>query len=346
MSDQPNIKPSFGFRIPNDDDLADLLRLFRRCFHVDRSTESWKWRYQRNPNGNGHNTIAVTEHDQQVAAHYAGYPIVLRDSANHRRLTALHICDIMTAKEHRGVGRGPTSLMARTTDHFYTDHCTGKVAFNFGFNTASSKGFSLRFMGAQEIEDAPLWVTTASQLPQSSKGYRISRIDAIDPGSSAATQLDRFFERAAQHYGPLIERTSAWLNWRYLQPPKSNFKLFAAFSWGRMVGWGVFKQGPEGDLRWCDALTLPHHVECTRSLISAALSHIPNPNQPAQDRPRNITCWFSERPQWWARELHQMGFERRPEPHGIGMVCVPHQEADSVQLLKSAYYAWGDGDLA
>ena len=72
-----------------------------------------------------------------------------------RELVANQIGDIMTDRSVRQVGRGPTSILARTAQHFYDAFCRGKVAFNYGFTTDSHRQLSVRFLGSDAVEPVP-----------------------------------------------------------------------------------------------------------------------------------------------------------------------------------------------
>ena len=171
-------------------------------------------------------------------------------------------------------------------------------------------------MGAVEVEDAPLWQNTPADLGRHQTGarYQIRRLGTLNPRLSKA--VDRLFVRLAPCYGPLFERSSSWLRWRYLEfPDQPAFELYGAFRWGRLVGWSVFRRDRD-ILRWCDALIHPDHPQCAASM----LQHVTSKQAPAL-----IQAWFSERPAWWIEVLRQLGFTRADEPNGIGMVCVSHK---------------------
>jgi hypothetical protein len=311
----------------------EILRLFAPSFHAERSAAHWTWKYRENPWGNQMITVA-TDPQGELVAHYAGYPVpwALAHGGERRDLLCLQIGDTMTHERHRGVGRGPTSLLGRCVRHFYTAFCEGRVAFNYGFNTGNIQKFSILFVRAQRIEPVGYWVRSAD--PPAAAGYRVAPARADD-------SFTRFFERAAPAYGFLVRRTAEYLRWRYEAcPDDPPFVLLAARRLWRIVGWSVFRR--KGDvLLWCDALFLPEHAAAADDLLRAALGH------PAFQGVRTIEAWFPPRPQWWRQKLGNLGFSARPEPHDLAVMLVPHLEQDADRLLRDvAYYTLGDGDLA
>src|SRR5436305_8373965 len=157
------VDPRFTSRACRAGDEEQILQLFRRAFpHASRDVEHFRWEYQRNPYGN--ERIALTfDENAQLVAQYAGYPVTMIDDG--RELVANQIGDIMTDRSVRQVGRGPTSILARTAQHFYDAFCRGKVAFNYGFTTDSHRQLSVRFLGSDAVEPVPYRVRDLARNP-------------------------------------------------------------------------------------------------------------------------------------------------------------------------------------
>ncbi|MEA2327502.1 MAG: hypothetical protein QOE68_2461, partial [Thermoanaerobaculia bacterium] len=108
--------PRFTVRAFRAGDEEQILQLFHRAFpHASRDLEHFRWEYQRNPYGN--ERIALTfDENGQLVAQYAGYPVAMVDDGSD--FVANQIGDIMTDRSVRQVGRGLTSILARTAQHF------------------------------------------------------------------------------------------------------------------------------------------------------------------------------------------------------------------------------------
>jgi hypothetical protein len=312
-----------------------ILELFAPSFHVQRSVDHWRWKYENNPWG-GRNVTVARSPEGELAAHYAGYPLPLVQvlpGGRRRDQLAMQIGDTMTDPRFRQVGRGPTSLLGRCIRHYYTAFCEDRVAFNFGFNTGNIQKFSMLFAGAHRIEPVGYWLRPAAPPPPAG-GYRTTRV--MDPGAA----FERFFDRVAEHYGLLVRRDPAYLRWRYLDcPDQPPFVLLAAWRYFRLVGYAVFRR--RGDhLAWADALFDPHHLACAGDLLWHALALPENQGVTA------IEAWFPPRPGWFWPRLSALGFSARPEPHDLSLMLVPHQECDAPNLVRELfYYTLGDGDL-
>jgi hypothetical protein len=316
-------------RSEREGDAEAIRRLFRESFHVDRAAAHWRWKYHENPWGNRHTSLAVAP-SGEFAAHYAGYPMPFW--CGGRPLLALHMGDTMTAPRFRRVGRGVSSLLARTVRHFFALHRQGPFAFFYGFNTGGIQRFCRWFIGGSRVEAvgyrrrAP-----GSAAPRAGRGYRIERVRWV------GRSWDRFFRRVAPHYGFLVRRDSEYVDWRYLRCPDGEpYVVLAAFRWRRLVGWGVFRR--RGDRAvWGDALFDPRHARAAEPVLAAALA------APELAGAAGVEGWFSGRPAWWDEELGRLGFESLPEPNKLAFMILT--DTDEEPPLDRLYYTMGDGDL-
>lgn len=277
-------------------------------------------------------------------------------------LFALHIGDTMTAPGFRGAGHGRGSLLAATVRHYYDTFCRQRspadwpgaspdaantpIAWNYGFITGNHRKFSLRFVGAREIEPVPYRRVTLPVLAAAlASQQESSRPDLAGYTSAPLTttdaELDAFFARVAPAYGVLVRRDQRWLRWRYLDCPDRLHQLWAVRRHGALVGWGAFRLGAPA-IVWGDALFDPAHPLAVTSLLATATAAatLQAPGSEA------LVGWFPERPTWFADQLAALHFERTPEPNDISLVHVPFAAGEEAQtLLAGAYYTQGDGDL-
>ena len=323
-----------------DGDAAVILRLFDASFSPPRDPVHWSWKYRDNPFGTLAISVALARSGELVA-HYAAYPVRFRRARRggaSESLLCHQVGDTMTDRRHRDVGRGRTSLLARTARHFYARRCAGKVAWNYGFNTGNIQRFSELFVGARKVWDVEVRRCLSSELrlaaPRFFRPYRASLADRIDGA------FDDLFERVAPEYGLLVERRRAYLEWRYLRCPDRDFHLIRVDAGSRLVGWGVFRA--DGDrLLWGDALVDPAHAGAVSALLRRALAI----EAGGQGRDRSVEGWFSRHPAWWNELLSTLGFVAATEPQGLGMVYVPFLEDPLTELQTGYYLTMGDGDL-
>lgn len=312
-------------------DETAILDLFARSFpHAPRSLEHFRWKYLESPFGN--ERISLTFRGAQLVGHYSGYPVPYR--AYGRDIVAHHIGDTMTDVSVRHIGRGPTSILGRTALHFYSTYCEGKVAFNYGFNVANIQKFSLRFLRSDRV--APVVYRVARPLPPLPRVERWLRGYSLQLVRDTNAEWDELFERAAPSYAFCVRRNAAYVRWRYLRCPDVPYLVVAVRKWRKLVGWIAFRIDGERFL-WGDALFHPEYADA----VEVALRHVV-PAHPVA----TIEGWFPSSPRWLDATLTSLGFETRPEPQDLSVMCVPFTALDVVERMRAdLYYTWGDSDL-
>ncbi len=319
-----------GYR-PGDEQA--VFGLFRETFGVDQDPAHWAWRFLGNPRGGQRISLAFSP-DGELVGQYCAYPVRWHGLPPTSPADSHQVGDTMTRPSARTVGRGPTSLLARSARHFYLVNCKGRIAFNYGFNTGNITKFSCRFLEAAVVEDVPY-----RELPPEVRLSRSARLRArydvrrITERSEVDAGFDALFERVSYRYGLLVERSAEYLRWRYLDCPAEGPELVAAYRRGRLAAWVVGTRHPDR-VEWGDALVDPAELRALRVL----LGEIREPGLP-------IVGWFSERPRWWSRQLDSLGFVRQPEPDSLVTIQVPFVCGDALLQLRESYYTKGDSDL-
>ena len=330
------VDPRFTLRTFRAGDEEQILQLFHRAFpHASRGIEHFRWEYQRNPYGN--ERIALTfDEAGQVVAQYAGYAVAMVDDG--RAIIANQIGDIMTDRSVRQIGRGPTSILARTAQHFYDAFCRGKVAFNYGFTTGSHRQLSVRFLGSDAVEPVPYRVRDLVRKPIEpiTRRERLMHGWQLELVTKIGREFDDFFARVAPAYRFLVRRDARYLRWRYLDCPDVPYFIVAVRKWRRLIGWSVF--GIRGSrLSWGDALFDPRYPKAAEVLLRHVVP---------QYRAETIDGWFPSRPEWFDRILHELQFEPKRDPQDLSLMCVPFDLPDaSARMAERLYYTYGDSDL-
>lgn len=308
-----------------------ILDLFARSFHAPRTREHWQWKYDGDPYGREHITLAFDA--SRLVGHYSGYPVpFVCDGA---QVVAHQIGDTMTDPAVRHIGRGPSSVLGRCAAHFYENFCEGKVGFNYGFNVANIQKFSTRFLRADRVLSVAYRIRRGRMAPPSRlsrlmRGYRLEIVNSVDDS------FDDLFARVAGEYRFLIRRDAQYLRWRYFECPDVRYIVVAVRKRGALAGWIVYRIR-ENRLVWGDALFDPAHA----GAVSIALRHVS-----AVHAAEVVEGWFPRHPQWFDAQLVSLGFEEAEEPQKLALMCVPFTIGDATERMRrSLYYTMGDGDL-
>jgi hypothetical protein len=237
----------------------------------------------------------------------------------------------MTDVRARRLGRGRASIVARMALHHWAAYGEGRVDLHYGFNTDTARKLQMLVVpGVRALEPVSTW--TRARLPRRwpfrRGGLTAERVARFDE------EWDALAARVLPAYGVASRRDASYLNWRYRADSAREYIPIAVRHRGTLVGGAVFRAA--GDtLQWGDALFDPQYPDAVRS----ALEHAQRASSC-----RQISSWFSARPQWWARVLEQLGFRHEPEPRGLTVVYAPFTAA-AERAMPAWHYSWGDSDL-
>jgi SAM-dependent methyltransferase len=335
-------KDSFSIKPYSAGEEMKILSSFNEVFGTERTIAHWYWKFKDAPYGSYNISEAFSENGNLVA-HYAGYPVPFYCTINGTPETflSMQIGDTFTQPEVRHVGRGKTSMLSRTAQHFYAKYCDA-VLFAYGFNTGTIKKLGERFLGYQYIDPVPYRVKEiirppllrCSFLKQLLSRYRVRMIHSFDDA------FDSLFERTAVSYNFLVKRESRYLTWRYRDCPDKDYLMLSVHNkMGRLIGWSVFLL-KDKKLLWGDALFDREYPDAVEYLLAHLLG------MPQCKGIERIEGWFSGNPVWWNEILDQLGFELVNEPHDLFpgfFIRTDHGVLD--KLKKTFYYTMGDSDL-
>ena len=246
------------------------------------SAEHYQRKY-RTPAGSA--KIAMVRENGKLLAANAMIPEILRHE--HGTTRGWQSCDTATHPDARGRG------LFKTCINTLSGHLTeGEVFFGYP-NANSTQGLSSCGWGKYDVLDA-----FVAPLPSLSRDPAIAQISRFD------AQFDQLALRMVQPGTVCIERSAAYLNWRYFSHPESPYSAFAYTREGRLEGFVVTRSLPLSTGDACVVLEVfGSSAAIERALLRAAV------RQGAKKRawPTLVfsTCWGAHT---WLRH----GFMRLP----------------------------------
>lgn len=218
------------------------------------------WQYFNNPAG----TVigANGRIGEQLVGHYAVYPLNMQIGG--KPIKGSLSANTMTHEDHRGKG-----IFMVLADEAYALCKEQDVALTIGFpNPQSYKGF-VKHLAFQDIGELPLWLLPLD-LVALSEAVSVSAIRMIKPllplGTAAIRGLckissliwqgdsqnicerfefdnsfDRLWENSRSGYQNAIERSSSYLQWRFVSHPTRKYRIFTYESKDELIGYIVIR---------------------------------------------------------------------------------------------------------
>ncbi len=323
-----------------------ILRIFERVFGHRRSIEEWRWQFQQAPDGPA--VILVLEHDRTPVGHlaYVGFAV----SVDGRPARLARGCDMMVLPEFRGLG-GTGSLL-----RFFLEHDHG-FDMRMGFPTDQTVALLKRYGGGSLLGRLPSWVRllerpgefgTAGRMAAGTlvrlQGWLASppspRVE-VQPLEELGPEVDELAE-ASMSFAPCIRiRDSAYLRWRWLEKPGSEWTILGAREEGQLRGFVVsgVEALPAGR-RGRVVEVVAHDATVLHALLLESVRHL------ASAGCTRVDCDYHDPRHWTRRAFLRAGFVRRPGDLKVDCRALSSRVGTLPQRLESWYLTRGDTNLA
>lgn len=241
--------------------------LFRRVFSVDVTPEWRHWKYAQGPRL-GCFSLVARDPEGALVGHVGA--LVFPGVAQGRALPMAQVCDVMVDPAARGgVDHGGTygCLMAELQRELARAY-TGVFAYGFAGIRPYKLGARMGLyravqpcrMGVLDFKpgvDAP----AGTKLRQPWQPWEWS----VQPVAWTHPSLGRLWDRlGATRAAPCVQRTSAYLHWRYAAHPTHRYQVWLLRRWGIARGWVATRTFPDGVCCLVDSL-LPDGLSADRA---------------------------------------------------------------------------------
>lgn len=318
---------SFSTRRFEMSDVSSVVKLFELVFGGRFSPEWWNWKYKLNPAGfcGEQGDIWIAESGNEVVGYWAVIPEKIK--LDSETVTVAQAVDAATHPEYRGLG------IFKTLVKEVCSEAGNRYGFLFGFPNEIYKGYQrlgwksfpivefLNFLNSDRplksffTNNLLVWsgkmalkvFRGARYLSPSLflKKYRGGAVE-IQEVERFPDEMDNFWKLARLGYETIIERTAAFLNWRFSRY-FGDYRIYIARSVekGNVVGYIVLRKteirGIPNILDIVDLHALQDENRCVLELIGAATAIAKN---------EGLDLIHCRVPQWheYAKIMRKLGF--------------------------------------
>ncbi|MCI0396902.1 MAG: GNAT family N-acetyltransferase [Chloroflexi bacterium] len=280
---------SWTIRAYQPGDERELVALFARVFGRSTSEDHWRWKLKQQPSPVENVWLAV-DGDKPIFQ-YAGIPV--RYQLPGGRQTALVSVDTMASPDYRRQG-----LLTKVGRFTYDRWREAGVPFIIGLpneqwgSRAQALGwemlFPLRWLIrplypeqtlARRLRWPPLgrlaiagglWNRWWDSRARPDPTVQVQEVDHAGP------EFDVLWQQSSAGVAFSVVRDSAWVNWRYLQPPSLTYHVLLAERAGRPVGYLTYRL-ESGDHRLgfvAELFTAPADSRAQASLLHQAIQRL------------------------------------------------------------------------
>ena len=338
------------------------LENYRLCFEengTDRDMKNLQWLHHENLVHD--NVIYYAFSAEKIAAIYTALPVIFR--INNSLLPALQSIDTLTDIDHRGKG-----LFIKLASQLYNDAAANNFALIYGFpNDNSAPGFFNKLQW-QSFGEVPFLIKPLNPLyffkklikrkkhtDFSSTNYifnaqetypvndktEIKAIDIFD------TIYDRLWLRVAENIQVCVERSAAYMNWRYVDKPGEHYYRYGLYIDNKLTGIIVFsiKNKHDGLIGYVmEFIFEPTNVAAGKRLLKFATKLFKQNNTDvvlAWSLPGtfNHSCYKNS-------GYYKLPEKLRPQKLFLGAKVFRPENAGLINNIKNWYISYSDSDTA
>jgi hypothetical protein len=197
-------------------DEAEILRVFKKVFQVERSLPEWHWQYTQNPAGL-HAFLAKTD-TGRVISQFTGVPRIVRVLG--KNVIFCEIVDSFTDPDHRQGLKKPGWFAS--TCYAFVDAFgrPDREIIMYGLPNPPAYRVGSRLLGYEHFHKVELLSRSLEKLGPTSESESKERVSILD---RFGPEWDAHFERLAKSHDALTVRDQQYLNWRYIERPNSPY---------------------------------------------------------------------------------------------------------------------------
>ena len=294
-----------------------------------RNLENWQWKYKgANPAGDA--LIVVADHNGDMAAHFAAIPIWYWIDGH--RVRGSHSIAMMVKPEWQNRG-----LIKFVADQLIKELIAQKISFTYGYPNDNAYELHIHHLAYEDVSMQTLIGRRMDGMPDIEQ-YRFPASLTFAPINTFSEETDRLWETVRSHLRVSVERSSAFLNWRYIARPDVSYFAYGAYDDGRLIGYTVMKlYRKDGTLRghFVDLFTSPTEKEYGRFIVQRGLGFF------KEKGCHEVNLWMQGSP--YFQEI--LGEYRFSVVSARPMICrfnVDRDNYKSILTKQNWYFTMGD----
>jgi len=324
------MKTTWIFRDYKKGDEIQIVDLFERVFGKKMTLDFWKWRFVENPFGEG--IIKLLFDNNLLIGHYAVIPMVVQ--VKNTSTPAAFSMTTMTHPDYQG--QGIFTYLAKET---YSEAQKRGFKFVYGFPNQNSYYRFIKKLGWMDFGK----MTVLYKDFKEGIHFSIRGANNIYEIKKFTDDIDSLWKKVRQNYQVVVPRTKEFLNWRFINNPEINYKIFSINNDKELLGYIIVKiyKGTKETLgHIVDILSVDEKV--AEELLQASYNYF------SGNGIQKISCWM-QNPYFYSKLMEEEGFVRKiPDLEtyfGVKILSENNNVFKEVEYFNNWYLTMGDSDV-
>ena len=226
------------------------LEAYRKCFEENgtiRDFKNFQWLHQQNLADK--NTIYYAKHENEIVSIYTALPVPFM--INKRKEFGLQSIDTLTGVKHRGKG-----LFPKLAKRLLTDAAEENYILIYGFPNENSAPGLFNKLQWTSFGEVPFLIKPINYFYFIKRFFKSDEVSGPDKvfiyNAPLSTEIDRttqikmmvdydgqydkIWEKASQNINICVDRSAAYMQWRYITKPCEHYYRYGLFVNGKLEG--------------------------------------------------------------------------------------------------------------
>lgn len=219
-------------RLAGPEDSPRIVSLLNQVFRVPTDVATWDWYAYGNPHGTSRVYLAVDDHAGELAGIFSCTPMPFH--AGGRKVSGSSAHHLALAPPYRG--GAPFVAMSRAMLAGEADH---NVDLVIGIPNLKSYEPQKKMMKWRDFG----YLDCLARMSPEVRAHNCSPVESFCEASFGV-----FFREAARPLDFYLEKSAAWMNWRYFGRPHNPYSVYTYSPGGVLRGYVALKrwQDPDG----------------------------------------------------------------------------------------------------
>jgi len=225
-----NIAPRLGFRMATKQDGLSVVALLNETFRTPIDLATWEWYVYGNPHGPSRVYLALDTCQDRVVG-------VIAFSPTQLRLQGMTVAG--TYAHHLALNPDYRDTLSFVALNRYALQAEGAQGVKFTIGPPNRTAYPIHKTLMKWVDFG--YLDCLRKLKPSAQRHACREVRQF------SLEFDELYRRVSRNLTFCVEKTAAWMNWRFCQRPGSPYTFYATSNGDELTGYVILKRWQDAD---------------------------------------------------------------------------------------------------